>query len=108
MLHSRPINVDNGIYSSPVERNPFAFRFPDGSLDFQTQYPAPSPFNYGDKVSRRRQGLFPEYSHGKKSINFFHIKYIILFAKNNLLNIDLYNIIMQRFRRRIKTVSTRF
>lgn len=50
----RPINNLNEIDKSPVKRKSEGFRFPEESV---SQFPAPSPFNYGDRVIKRRKGL---------------------------------------------------
>ena len=52
---------------SSTKRNTNSFRFPDDSELEKFQYPAPSPFNYGDKISKHRNGLFPKYSNGERS-----------------------------------------
>ena len=60
----RPINNLNEIDKSPVKRNSGGFRFPEESAFQTSQFPAPSPFNYGDRISKRRKGLFPTDKNG--------------------------------------------
>jgi hypothetical protein len=63
----RPINdISGGANASPVKRNTVrGFRFPDDTPSSNSQYPAPSPFNYGDKISHRRKGLFRKDASGE-------------------------------------------
>ena len=53
----RPISAKNRVESSQVKRKRNSFRFPDDTESENAQFPAPSPFNYGDKISHRRKGL---------------------------------------------------
>ena len=64
----RPINdISSGATSTPVKRNTVrGFRFPDDTPSSSSEYPAPSPFNYGDKISHRRKGIFPKGSNGER------------------------------------------
>ena len=53
----RPISANNRVETSQVKRKRNSFRFPDDTESENAQFPAPSPFNYGDKISHRRKGL---------------------------------------------------
>ena len=50
---------------SPVKRQSGIFRFPQDLQSQNLEFPAPSPFNYADKISNRRKGLFPSDENGK-------------------------------------------
>lgn len=55
-----PLNSGSPARSSSLKRKTTHFRFPDSSDPQEFQYPAPSPFNYADAVTNKRQGLFKE------------------------------------------------
>ena len=50
---------------SPIKRQSGSFRFPQDSQSRSSEFPAPSPFNYADRISNRRKGLFPSDENGK-------------------------------------------
>ena len=70
---------------SSTKQNTNSFRFPEESELESFQYPAPSPFNYGDKYSNHRNGLFPKYSKDERSKSFYnnydspHLYYIYIY-----------------------------
>ena len=74
----RPISANNRVESTQVKRKRNSFRFPDDTESENAQFPAPSPFNYGDKISHRRKGLLSKPIKGTYSnLNTKLIKLII-------------------------------
>ena len=64
----RPISANNRVETSQVKRKRNSFRFPDDTESENAQFPAPSPFNYGDKISHRRKGLLSKPITGKNCV----------------------------------------